>query len=162
MNGGTVFDFFQIKGKSNALNEMIKYVKSDWVALLDVDDIWLSNKLNSQIPFLMSYDVIGTFCQYFGDLNNRPKLPIGNLSNFNFLDYNPIINSSSLIKKELCFWNYEADGVEDYDLWLRLWKKNKHFYNVDTIQVLHRIHKSSAFNANGNNLKVDALISKYK
>jgi teichuronic acid biosynthesis glycosyltransferase TuaG len=157
-----IYDFFQIKGKSDALNEMMKYVNSNWVALLDVDDIWLPNKLFSQIPFLRNYDVVGTFCQYFGDSNGKPKLPADDLSNFDFFDYNPIINSSSLIKKELCFWNCENDGVEDYDMWLRLWKQNKKFYNVDIVQVLHRIHNTSAFNSKNNNLKVNDLLSKYK
>ena len=54
------------------------------------------------------------------------------------------------------------DGVEDYDLWLRLWKQDKKFYNVPEIKVLHRIHQESAFNAQGNNLKVKSLKNKYK
>ena len=35
-----VFDLFTIKGKSEALNEMLKFCKYDYIALLDVDDIW--------------------------------------------------------------------------------------------------------------------------
>ena len=53
-------------------------------------------------------------------------------------------------------------GVEDYDLWLKLWKNKKNFYNVKSIEVMHRIHKDSAFNAKGNNLHVDKLRRKYK
>ena len=40
-------------------------------------------------------------------------------------------------------------------------KKNKKFYNVTTIQVLHRLHNNNAFNAQGNNLKVKDLLKKY-
>lgn len=155
-----VFDFYLIKGKSNTLNEMIKYSNYNWISLLDVDDKWLPKKLESQIEFLNDYDVIGTQCKYFGDSNLIPKIPIKDISNFNFLSVNPIINSSVLIKKELCFWDPD-NFLEDYDLWLKLWKQNKKFYNVNSIQVLHRIHQSSAFNAKGNNLKVNSLKQKY-
>ena len=68
-----------------------------------------------------------------------------------------MINSSAIIRKELCHWNPNWDGVEDYDLWLRLKKAGKQFYNCNQVLVKHRIHKASAFNAQGNHLKVDAL-----
>ena len=108
------------------------------------------------------YDIIATNCQYFGDLKICPNLPLGNLNKFNFFQFNPIINSSCLLKKELCIWNADEEGVEDYDLWLSLWKKNKKFYTLTEILVLHRIHKQSAFNANGNDLKVKKLKLKHK
>ena len=57
----------------------------------------------------------------------------------------------------MCYWDGKWNGVEDYDLWLKLWKQGKKFYNVNEIQVLHRIHNDSAFNAKGNNLKVNDL-----
>lgn len=159
-----VFDFPNIKGKSNTLNHMISLCKSDYVALLDVDDIWFPLKLEVQMEILKQdiYDVIGTFCVYFGDMNGVvPKLPIGDLNNFNFFKFNPIINSSMIMRKELCYWDEKENGVEDYDLWLNLWKKGKKFYNCDKILVKHRIHKSSAFNAQGNHLKVRDLLIKY-
>ena len=154
-----VFDFYEIKGKSNALNEMIKYCNYNYIALLDVDDIWHDEKLSVQSQLLNHYDVIGTKCIWFGDRDGViPDIPVGDISNYNFSLVNPIINSSTLIIKELCYWNKEWDGVEDYDLWLRLRKQNKKFYNFKEILVKHRIHNSSAFNANGNDNKVDNLL----
>ncbi len=154
-----VFDFYEIKGKSNTLNEMIKYCNYNYIALLDVDDIWHDEKLSVQSQLLNHYDVIGTKCIWFGDRDGViPDIPIGDISKFNFSLVNPIINSSTLIKKELCYWNKEWDGIEDYDLWLRLRKQNKKFYNLKEILVKHRIHSSSAFNANGNDNKVDSLL----
>jgi glycosyltransferase involved in cell wall biosynthesis len=155
-----VYDFYEIKGKAEALNEMIKYCKYDWVSLLDVDDKWLPKKLEAQERFMYYSDVIGTQCKYFGDLNTIPKIPVGDLTSFNFLIFNPIINSSCLLKKELCNWDGSLN-LEDYDLWLKLWKEGKQFYNVNEILVLHRIHNDSAFNAKGNNLKVNDLKKKY-
>lgn len=155
-----VVDLYTIKGKSEALNEMLKICKYAWVSLLDVDDKWLPKKLESQTPYMEKYDVIGTQCKYFGDLHLSPLIPHGDITHHNFFQYNPIINSSSLIRKELCYWDGSLN-LEDYDLWLKLWKQGKKFYNVNEIQVLHRIHNDSAFNAKGNNLKVNDLKQKY-
>ena len=130
----------------------------DNIALLDVDDYWFPTKLENQIPYIKEYDVVGTKCQYFGDSNMIPSIPIGDCSKFNFLKTNPIINSSCIIKKELCYW--ENHILEDYKLWLELWKKGKKFYNVNKILVKHRLHKQSAFN-NSNHLKVKNLIKEY-
>ena len=153
-----VLDLSDIKGKSNALNIMVQYCNYDYVALLDVDDIWHPKKLELQRYYLNVYDVIGTNCVYFGDLENVvPKIPDGDLSGFDFFSCNPIINSSAIIRKELCWWNTKWDGVEDYDMWLRLSKQRRNFYNLREVLVKHRIHKQSAFNAQGNHLKVENL-----
>ena len=154
-----VFDMFTVRGKSNALNELIQYCNFEYVALLDVDDIWNIQKLEVQSISLNKYDVIGSNCVYFGDRPGIvPKIPIGDISNFDFSLVNPIINSSSIIKKSLCNWREMCDGVEDYDLWLTLRKQNKKFYNHKQILVKHRIHSASAFNSKGNNLKVSDLL----
>lgn len=156
-----VFDFYTIKGKSNTLNEMVKHCSYNYIAILDVDDIWNPLKLEIQIKkIFQGYDVIGSNCVLFGNRLNKqniiPNIPLGDISNYNFTFKNPIINSSSIIKKELCHWN--ENGIEDYDLWLRLQKHKKRFYNCKQILVKHRIHYESAFNAKGNGSKVYNLL----
>lgn len=156
-----VFDFHTIKGKANALNEMIKYCKYDYIALLDVDDIWHNQKLEVQSIWLNIYDVIGSNCVWFGDRPGVvPSIPQNDFSNFDFAQVNPIINSSVVVRKELCNWI--ENGLEDYDLWIRLRKQNKRFYNCPQILVKHRIHSKSAFNAGGkNNNNVPELLRHY-
>jgi hypothetical protein len=154
-----VYDM-KTKGKPDTLNSMLNYASSNYICILDVDDIWDSNKLIKQIPFIKNYDVIGTQCKYFGDKNDIPYIPIGDISGFNFLSTNPIINSSCLVKKELCFW--ENNFIEDYEMWLRLRKEKRKFYNVHEVLVYHRIHNSSSFNSKGNHNYVPDLLEKYK
>jgi len=160
-----LFDFHECKGKSVTLNQMLPECAYNYVALLDVDDIWLPLKLEAQLPFCQkneNYDVIGTKCVYFGDTDPiEPDIPIGDITSFNFFDVNPVINSSALIKKELAGWDNAHDGIEDYDLWLRLWKQKYRFYNCPDVLVKHRIHQSSAFNAKGNHNHVADLIRKH-
>jgi glycosyltransferase involved in cell wall biosynthesis len=152
-----VLDPYEIKGKSNALNEMIKYCSYDYVSILDVDDIWHEQKLEIQSQLLNKFDVIGSNCVWFGDRPGIvPHIPVGDISNYDFSIVNPMINSSSVIRKELFNWN--ENGIEDYDLWLKLRNQNKKFFNFKEILVKHRIHNASAFNSKGNDNKVDNLL----
>ena len=159
----SVFDFYDIKGKSNTLNFMMQICNFNYVAILDVDDIWHPQKLELQSQALNDFDVVGSQCVYFGERLNgiTPNIPFGNISHIDFSLVNPLINSSCIIKKELCYWNGKWDGVEDYDIWLRLRKNNTKFYNFKEILVRHRIHNQSAFNAKGNDNKVDKLLSSH-
>lgn len=156
-----VLDFPHIKGKANTLNEMIKHCNYDYIALLDVDDIWYPQKLLIQSTWLNKYDVIGTNCVWFGNREGVvPPIPQYDFSNYNFANVNPLINSSVIVRKELCNW--VENGLEDYDLWIRLRLKNKKFYNCSPVLVKHRIHNASAFNAGGkNNRSVPELLNLY-
>lgn len=161
-----VLDLFYLKGKPMTMNTMLRFIpdstkgETQWVCVCDVDDIWLPTKLESQLPYMNTYDVIGTHCQYFGDLNSKPQIPVGNISSHNFYQYNPMINSSTMVKKELCYWI--EHGVDDYDMWLRLWNRGCTFYNVETVQVKHRVHNDSAFNAQGNHNRVPTILKKHQ
>ena len=156
-----VLDLYTISGKSSALNEMIKHAKYDWISLLDVDDLWLPEKLKCQVPYMKDFDVIGTNCIYFGEIEGViPAIPYGDFSEYDFKKANPVINSSVLLKKDLCWWDNNC-VVEDYDLWMRLRNQNKRFMNVEKVMVRHRIHFNSAFNMRGNTGGVKQMLNKY-
>jgi glycosyltransferase involved in cell wall biosynthesis len=158
-----VYDLHEIKGKANALNAMIQLCKYDYVAILDVDDIWHPTKLAVQAELLRKdqYDIVGTKCVYFESLEGVvPQIPDGDFSDFNFKLVNPVINSSAVLRKELCKWNEEFAGVEDYELWVRLRRANKRFYNFEDVLVKHRVHQNSAFNTQDHSAKI-ALIKEY-
>jgi glycosyltransferase involved in cell wall biosynthesis len=162
-----VLDLHFITGKSEALNEMVKHATYEHIALLDVDDIWHLQKLETQLPFVQEgYDVIGSRCIYFGNTTHLhgvvPSIPTGNISNNDFFEFNPIINSSAIIKKEHCLWDGYWNGIEDYNMWLSLRMINKQFYNCQQILVQHRIHQASAFNSKGNGNRVPELLQKYR
>ena len=158
-----VYDFSDIKGKANTLNHVIQHCNYDYVAILDVDDIWLPTKLAVQAELLDQdqYDVVGTKCVYFENLEGVvPQIPHGDFSDFNFKLVNPVINSSAVLRKELGFWKEEFAGVEDYELWTRLRRANKRFYNFEDVLVKHRVHQNSAFNTQDHSAKI-ALIKEY-
>lgn len=157
-----VYDFYNIKGKVDTLNELLKYSSFDIIALIDVDDIWLKNKLHKQLNYINDYDVVGTNAHYFGNLQGVPNIPFYDISKMNFINSNPLINSSVILKKELCHWNETYNtGLEDYELWLRLRKEGKKFYNLPDILVRHRVYDDSHFNTQNHDLKMNELINKY-
>ena len=158
------FDQHTLRGKVAAMNDLVGRAIYDWIAVLDVDDFWAPGKLAAQIPYLASgYDVVGTHCNYFGDLRGSPDIPVGDLTGIDFLKGNPIINSSALIRRDLAVWSADAPhGLDDYDMWLRLWRAGCKFYNVAEHLTFHRVHRSSAFNATGNSNNIPELLARYK
>lgn len=149
------------KGKPASLNAMMKMVTTDWVAILDVDDIWLPTKLEQQIPFINEFDVIGTNCQYFGNMTGSPNIPVGDISTHDFFSGNPLINSSILLRSK--FVHYKEDEIlDDYELWLRLrYKESARFYNISAVLIGHRVHYESTFNYKNIN-SLDEFLAKYK
>jgi teichuronic acid biosynthesis glycosyltransferase TuaG len=149
-----VRDFPELKGKSVTLNRLLALSKYDSICLLDVDDIWIEDKLSAQIPYIDKYDVIGTNCQYFGESSAFPPLYTGEIKEHRFSEVNTIINSSCMINRRSrsIHWDPAWDGVEDYDLWIRLVKEGWTFYNIDSPLVKHRIHSGSFFNTKNKSL----------
>ena len=144
-----------LKGKVESSNDLVAKSKGDWICMLDCDDKWEPTKLEKQYNASMSIAkdavVIGTFCRYFGEISGGPSLPTGYIDPSILEDYNPVINSSAMIKKEYCQWEYDDINytMEDYSLWMDICLQGKKLYNVPEHLTWHRIHKTSAFNTQG-------------
>jgi hypothetical protein len=94
-----------------------------------VFDVFPSLLADDIIKNLNDYDVIGSGCVWFGDRPGVvPQIPLGDISSHDFSLVNTIIISSSVIIKELC--ELIATGIQVYDLWLRLRKQGKKFFNL--------------------------------
>ena len=142
---------YSTKGKVDTLNEMMKDVHTDYICLLDADDVWFPNKLEIQIKIIHEHsfiDVLSTNCQYIGELNHVPSLPYGRITLNTLFQINPIINSSVIMKKEYGYW-INRFNLEDYDLWFRLLIENKNIVTIPEPFIYHRIHNNSAFNNSG-------------
>jgi teichuronic acid biosynthesis glycosyltransferase TuaG len=145
-----VINFPFVKGGAEAMNVLAKEAASDWVAILDVDDKWHPDKLMEQVlssrSLMLTPDVIGTQCEYIGDMKGRPRIPLGYIDVNYFKMDNPIVNSSVLIRKSLLHYT-DLFNLDDYDLWCRLALNNKVFYNIDSVLTYHRVHKNSFYNS---------------
>lgn len=148
----TVYDFPTLQGKAATLNALKEKAQADWIALCDADDLWMPEKLELQkqcIHHFQEMDVIGTQCEYFGDMTGSPTIPVGDISHEDFWKVNPLLNSSVVLKKHLANWNPTNTILEDYELWIRLrYQKQAKILNVPYVLMKHRIHKTSFFNTN--------------
>jgi glycosyltransferase involved in cell wall biosynthesis len=144
-----VVNYPEVKGGAAALNALARDARADWIAILDADDKWVPQKLETQWDIIrrVPVDIVGTWCVYFGEMSGGPQIPGGLIDNRIFRRDNPMINSSVLMKKGLAVFSDLFYGLDDYDLWCRLSKEDKVFYNVPMILTYHRIHRQSSFNA---------------
>lgn len=148
---------YDIANKPRTMNLLKIQSKGKWICILDVDDIWLYDKLEKQLTFIDNHnfliDAVGTHCYYIDKQNKpigAPDIPIGTL-NYNkktWLNKNCIINSSAMVKRD--YFHYDViyfEGVDDYHMWITLIDLNAQIYNLPQHLVLHRIHNNSAFNS---------------
>lgn len=149
-------------GKGNTLNSMVKDATSDIICILDCDDKWSKNKLEEQYNIYITkfYDVIGTWCEYFGEKSGSPDIPSLEISDF--FTTNPIINSSVMLSKKLMLqFPYSDSKIEDYEMWLFMNNKGISFFNIPQKLVQIRIHKNSYFSGINNKYVVN-LVNHFK
>lgn len=164
-----------LANKSQALNFILEYAKGDFIAIQDADDIWLPNKLEEQVKHAENYDVIGANINYINADGDNMAMPFDTaylhekIVERAVAGYNPIANCTALIRtsllKQVGGWDPAWEGIEDYELWLKLMTKTKaRFTNVNQVLALHRIHGESHFNSNptfDGKQKVKELLTKY-
>jgi glycosyltransferase involved in cell wall biosynthesis len=147
-----------VRGISQADNALIALAKTDWIAHLDADDLWHTQKLEYQVQTLRALqnagqeiDLLCTHCRYFGSMSNEPVLPKGFLTEDDFKLTNPIVHSSIFFKKGSITYPDEEGGTvpQDYAAFLDLLGKGGKFYSMDTPLTLHRVYPQSHFNASG-------------
>ena len=136
---------------SRAKNSALSYIKGDYIAFLDSDDIWMRNKLDLQISFMLenkNYALTytgGFLIDSTGKIFNSfiPKYSNGKNLN-NMLNRYEINNQSVVIKRDALFktvgkFNENIIIGEDYNLFMHIVAK----YEIGSIKeylVKYRIH----------------------
>ena len=122
----------------------IKKCKSDYIAFLDSDDIWMNNKLEYQISkitksskliftnckYFKNKKIINSFIYYFRILLQLFFLHLIKKNREWLFIYNPIAFSSVMIHRSVLKrvqFNTSSNfvGIEDLDLWFNILKKSK-------------------------------------
>lgn len=179
-------------GVSAARNNGVMMAESDWIAFLDSDDTWASDKLQKQLNFHKKN--LTCKISYTDEVwirnGDRVKLPKkfqkgwGDLYERS-LQQCIIAPSSVMIEKKLFEhlggFDETLEVCEDYDLWLRIMKRerialvnepliNKYGGHVDQLSAKHwgmdrfRIRSLEALHANypDDTLLLHVMIEKYR
>jgi glycosyltransferase involved in cell wall biosynthesis len=135
---------------SRARKFALNKCENEWVAFLDSDDYWETEKLSIQISKISSSSNIGLiYTDYFIDEESKiKKSPFpSEQTNFEKLLYkNPIVFSSVLFSKSAILNNGGFDPLlkyaEDYDLLLKIAQKKELFF-INQKLTYYRIHPAN-------------------
>lgn len=138
------------KGVSYSRKRAAEEAKGQWIAILDSDDMWVSQKLEKQIELQQEQkaDLLYTgsiFVDANGELIDWYLHAPKTMTYKQLLKQNLISNSSALVKKEL-YLKFYASGDkmhEDFATWLRILKTGVVAYGVDEPLLIYRLDKSS-------------------
>lgn len=140
-------------GRGKALNFAVSKASSDWVAIIDADDMWHPKKLELQWKCisLNDIDLLATGFELFAkkdqlnfDLKNK-NYEMFILKISDLLKSNKILHSSVLIRKEFCMYDELRKSQFDYELWMRLITKKNRIGLMYSKLSYHRIHKNQSF-----------------
>lgn len=121
------------------------------IAFLDSDDVWLSTKLEHQLPLFEDKDTAITFSYYEkfstgqNESNKNRVIKSPKIVSFKSALYgNPIGNLTGMYDtQKVGKIFYEDAGHEDYILWLTILKKGFVAKNTNTIEARYRVAEKS-------------------
>ncbi len=150
-----------------ARNSGIRHSGGEYIAFLDADDVWHREKLSKCYEAFKKHPGIGLVCHkeiikdVSGNVVRMTDLPSSDLDVFRKLLFsgNCLSPSATVVRKEAlleigAFREYpEFFSVEDYDLWIRLSKRNRFFFLPEILgeYLLHDMNISSDTERHYNN-----------
>ncbi|MFQ5824313.1 MAG: glycosyltransferase [bacterium] len=155
-------------------NKALRMAKGPYIAFLDQDDIWLPNKIETQLSILEQQDKIGLIASAVYFINKhgqvigkkvldiqeaQPPLQVKRLLLGNF-----ITNSSAMVRRscidKIGYFNENLRGSDDYDMWVRI-AEYYGIYYLKRILIKKRIHSSNFSEKNIHSMMIDKLTTIY-
>ena len=135
------------QGVSSARNQGIIVAKSKWIAFLDSDDQWESDKLKRQIEVIKqdsTIDLVFTGSAFIDQVGRKLSyyLSVPTEITYNkLLKQNIISCSSVMVKRELLLrYQMKCDDMhEDYAVWLSLLKNGYRAYGINAPLLIYRL-----------------------
>lgn len=133
---------------AHALNVALSHARYEYVARMDADDISHSNRLRDQLDYLIAndLDLVGSAVRLIdadgnevGSRNPPRKNKINKLLPYKSCFVHPTVLFKKKVLLEVGGYNAGFNS-EDYDLWLRLLRKNTVWDNMSSPLLDYRIH----------------------
>ena len=141
-------------GPASARNRGLAESRSDWVAFLDADDLWLQRRIEVQVRTLARFSEPVMLCSHMvwftASTEHRPFIQdlnaLEELTSQTLLLRNRVFTSTVLAPRkaieEVGGFNAQFRGPEDYDLWLRLSTRLR-VWRTPQILAAYRIRPNS-------------------
>ena len=138
------------RGVREARNTALELARGAYIAFLDSDDWWLSEKLAQQLRFMQDQDAAISatgyeICDEHGRLLNR-RLPPARITYRRLLCVNEIGLSTGMYDSRRCgkLYNFHPHGDEDHPLWLELTREHGPAYGLRRALSFYRRHRSAS------------------
>lgn len=133
-------------GAAEARNAGVREADGEYIAYIDADDLWLSDKIEKQISFMKNNNAEFCFTGYeFGDENAKPLGKIVKVPEK--LTYNKALRNTTIFTSTVCFDMkvLTKDDImmphvksEDTALWWRLLRNGHIAYGLNENLVIYR------------------------
>lgn len=143
--------FCNDKGAFQARNHGIKVAKGRYIAFLDSDDLWTSDKLKRQVDFMIqnnatiSCTAYQPFVSINGNVCSLSTRAVPNIIDYRSLLYSCKVGCSTVMFEEKHFSGVQFPSIhkEDYALWLNITKNGFHIHGLNEVLVFYRVSGSS-------------------
>ena len=137
-------------GAAFARNKAMCIASGAYMAFLDSDDLWLPNKLKTQIEYMQTNQCAITCTKYECiDENGVPNGKIVNViprTSYNRLLLDCPVGNSTVMYDVTKLGKFKVPDIRkrnDFALWLQILKKEKYAYGLNEPLVKYRIRKAS-------------------
>ena len=137
-------------GPSEARNQAIRIAKGRFIAFLDSDDLWLPNKLDAQINYMITNSVGFSFTSYIqiseDGLNHLKEIHAPARINYNSYLKNTIIGCLTVVLDKRIVGDFEMPKIRsshDMALWLMILKQGFVAHGIGITLAKYRLVSTS-------------------
>lgn len=141
----------QHSGIANTRNQSIARAKGRFVAFLDNDDLWVTEKLEKQLHFLLKNNLAFVYSEY--ELMNEDGTPKGKtIKTAGVIDYGKYLKNTIIGSGTIMLDTYKTGSLlmpinatsDDMALWCKLLKEGHKAYPVGEVLMKYRVRSNSA------------------